>query len=180
MFSRISYGFACIALFLSATVFTAFPANAIESTRLFTYKHWAVDAVAFDDGTLACQASVEGDDLSFSIWTYADRSVELQFYLGFEDFGSSEYFKDILLEVDRRGEWDLSDAKFYQNSIFFLLPPSDWDAAMDLLEEIAAGNKLSLMNRFGEEQAWFSLAGSRATIRELSECQSLISDYDAW
>ncbi len=168
--------------FVFIAILTLFPAAvfAIDTERLLTYKHWYVQAVAFDDGTLACEATVQGSTESFSIWTYADQTVELQFYLENKWFGESETYNDIEVEIDRRGAWDLTDAVFYKNSIFFTLPANNWDTAMELVGEVARGNRLYLRNNVGADQAWFSLSGSSRSIQALAECQNLLNRSGGW
>lgn len=172
--------FALLGFAFAALAFISSPAFAIESERLYSYKHWYVDVVTFDDGTLACEASVQGSDVSFSIWTYPDKSVELQFYLVGENFGSDATYRDISVRIDRRSPWDLSDAKFYKSSIFFTLPSDNWKVALRFLNEVKRGNKLYLFNRHGSEKAWYSLAGSSATMSKLSQCQDLIGQNGGW
>ncbi len=159
-----------------------FPAAAfaIDTERLLNYKHWYVQVVAFDDGSLACEATVQGDTESFSIWTYPDQTVELQFYLESKWFGEDESYNDIEVEIDRRGAWELTDAVFYKNSIFFTLPSDNWDAAMDLVGEVARGNRLYLRNNVGADQAWFSLSGSSRSIGVLADCQDLLGQSGGW
>lgn len=161
-------------LIATALVFYATSTLAIDSQRLFERKHWYVDVVAFDNGDIACEAAVTGRDVSFSIWAHSDGSVELQFFLEKEWFGEENSYRDISVRVDRRSPWDLSDAKFYKNSIFFTLPSENWDAAQRFINEIARGNTLYLFNRFGEQKAWYSLAGSSAAIDNLDECRDLL------
>ncbi len=155
-------------------------ALALDTERLLTYRHWYVQVVAFDDGTLACEASVQGESESFSVWTYPDQTVELQFYLENKYFGDSESTNDIEVEIDRRGAWDMTDAIFYKNSIFFTLPSDNWDLAMDFVNEVSRGNTLYLRNNVGADVAWFSLSGSARSINALAECQDLLTTSGGW
>lgn len=172
-FKRTVGAFAILSLF-PATAF------AIDTERLLNHKHWYVQVVSFDDGSLACEASVQGDTESFSIWTYPDQTLEIQFYLEDKWFGEEETSNDIEVEIDRRGAWDMTDAVFYKNSIFFTLPSDNWDLALDFVGEVARGNRLYLRNDVGADQAWFSLAGSSRSIGVLAECQELISQSGGW
>ena len=56
------------------------PAVAQQSEVLFQHKHWRVELVAWDDGVLGCQATVGTEDESFSLWTFQDSTVQMQFY----------------------------------------------------------------------------------------------------
>lgn len=169
-----SLGLIAILSFFPATAF------AIDTERLLNHKNWYVQVVSFDDGSLACEASVQGNTESFSIWTYPDQTVEIQFYLEDKWFGDEETSNDIEVEIDRRGAWDMTEAVFYKNSIFFTLPGDNWDLAMDFVGEVARGSRLYLRNEVGADQAWFSLAGSSRSIDALAECQDLISQSGGW
>lgn len=158
----------------------ASPALALDSERFYSFKHWYVNVVTFDDGTLTCEASVSAKDVSFSLWSYADGTLQLQFYLENEWFGEEGYTKDIEVQIDRRSPWDLTNAEFRQNSIFFTLPASNQSAVNNFISEVSRGNRLYLNNQYGEEKAWYSLAGSSATIKQLRECQKLISRSGKW
>jgi hypothetical protein len=51
-----------------------------QSEVLFSHKHWQVELVAWDDGVLGCVAQVSSPGESFSIWTFQDEAVQIQFY----------------------------------------------------------------------------------------------------
>ncbi|MGL6211546.1 MAG: hypothetical protein ACRC14_17125, partial [Paracoccaceae bacterium] len=67
----------------------AAPAATAETTSeiVYSHKHWEVEIVGFDDGSLACLAEVDAVSESFSIWTYQDESLKLQFYSTAWEFG---------------------------------------------------------------------------------------------
>ncbi len=179
MLKTIQRAFAFIFLIATATSL-ALPALALTSDRLFTYKHWTVDYVVFDNGTVACEASVGSNDLSLSIWTYADRSVKIQFYDVDEWFGQETSYRDISVKIDSRSPWDVTDAEFRQNSIFFSLPSDNWDVSERFINEIKRGWKLRLYNQFGDEKSWYSLSGSSAAIGKLGECQNRLRGGSGW
>lgn len=140
---------------------------------LFSYKAWEVELVAFDDGTLACAAQVSDPGDSFSIWTYPDETVRLQFFSTSWDFGEGTT-ADLEIQIDRRGPWSLTNAELYLNSVLFTIP--DGDAGVRFIVEVARGNTLYLRAADGSDVMSYSLAGSRASIDALIECGDLLLD----
>jgi hypothetical protein len=63
----------------------AVPALADRTDVLYSYKSWQVEGVTFDDGTYACLAEVSDPGESFSIWTFPDSTIRLQFYSEADD-----------------------------------------------------------------------------------------------
>jgi hypothetical protein len=151
----------------------ALPAFAeVQTETLFTYKNWEVEIVGFDDGSVACLAEVEDPGDSFTIWTYPDQSMQLQFFSDVWDFGEGET-ADLEVQVDRRGAWDLTGAELYKQSVLFNLPDSK--DGVRFLVEIAQGSKLHLRSADGDDVMWYSLAGSRASMNALIECGEAIT-----
>ena len=136
---------------LAAAVIAALAgaADAQQSEILFSYKHWEVQIVGWDDGSVGCVAQVTAPGETFSIWTYPDGAVQLQFY---------------------STAWEL--AELYQNSVLFYLPDSQ--AGVDFIVEVARGNRLYLRAADGADVQNYSLAGSRASIDALVECGNAI------
>jgi len=159
-----------IAAILAACI--TLPAAAYESRVVFQHKNWQVKFVAWDDGSSACTASVGPDNESFSIWTFQDRTLKLQFFSTSWEFGEGE-FADLKVRVDRKAPWDLTDAELYKNSVLFTLPDSD--DAVRFLMEIADGNRLQLSNSDGSPVTEYSLAGSRASMSAMVDCADGIS-----
>lgn len=143
-----------------------------QSEVLFSHKHWQVELVAWDDGVLGCVAQVSAPGESFSIWTFQDESVQLQFYSTAWNFGEGDT-ADLVVQVDGKPTWNLTDAELYQNSVLFNLPDSD--AGVEFIVEIAKGNRLFLRNDTGADVQDYSLAGSRASIDALIECGNVIT-----
>jgi hypothetical protein len=158
---------------LAAVLFAAVaePALAQQSETLFSYKHWEVQIVGWDDGSVGCVAQVSAPGESFSIWTYPDGAVQLQFYSTAWQFGEGDT-ADLEVQVDRRAPWNLTAAELYQNSVLFYLPDSK--AGVDFIVEIARGNRLYLRSADGSDVQNYSLAGSRASIDALVECGNTI------
>lgn len=156
----------------AAAVSFALPAVAQQSEVLFQHKHWKVELVAWDDGSLGCVAQVEAPGESFSLWTFQDKSVQLQFYSTAWEFGEGTS-ADLQVQVDRKPLWNLTNAELYKNSVLFTLPDSD--AGVDFIVEVAAGNRLFLRSADGSDVQDYSLSGSRASIDALIECGDVIT-----
>ncbi|MFN6924733.1 MAG: hypothetical protein ACK4P8_03710 [Tabrizicola sp.] len=146
-------------------------ASAQQSEVLFAHKHWQVEIVGWDDGSLGCVAQVSAPGESFSIWTFPDGSVQLQFYSTAWQFGEGDR-ADLQVQIDRRAPWNLTNAELYKNSVLFFLP--DDKAGVDFVVEVARGNRLYLRTAAGSDVQNYSLAGSRASIDALVECGNVI------
>jgi hypothetical protein len=150
----------------------AFPVSAeTVSKTVYQFKHWEVEAVAFDDGTFACLAEVDATTDSFTVWVYPGGSVKLQFYSTSWDFGEGDT-ADLQVKIGNRSPWTLNAAELYQNSILFDLPDSD--QGINFLVEVAEGNRLYLNTSSGEAVMEYSLAGSRASMSALSDCSDAL------
>lgn len=156
----------------SAALTLALPAFAQQSEVLFEHKHWRVELVAWDDGVLGCQATVGDQSESFSIWTFQNSTVQLQFYSKAWEFGESQS-ANLQVQVDRKPQWNLTDAELYQNSVLFTLPDSD--SGVEFIMEIAKGNRLFLRTADGGAVQDYSLSGSSASISALIECGDVIT-----
>ncbi|MCU0828346.1 MAG: hypothetical protein MUE52_13285 [Tabrizicola sp.] len=152
-------------------VATAGSAGAQQSEILFSHKHWQVEIVGWDDGSVGCVAQVSAPGESFSIWTFPDGAVQLQFYSTAWSFGEGQT-GDLQVQIDRRAPWNLTGAELYQNSVLFYLPDSN--AGVDFIVEVARGNRLYLRSADGSDVQNYSLAGSRASIDALVECGDAI------
>ena len=146
-------------------------AGAQQSEVLFAHKHWQVEIVGWDDGSVGCVAQVSAPGESFSIWTFPDGAVQLQFYSTAWQFGQGDT-ADLEVQIDRRAPWNLTGAELYQNSVLFYLP--DNKAGVDFIVEVARGNRLFLRSADGSDVQNYSLAGSRASIDALVECGDAI------
>jgi len=162
-----------VAATISASVLPA--AASPQSEVLFSHKHWQVELVAWDDGVLGCVAQVSAPGESFSIWTFQDESVQIQFYSTAWNFGEGQT-ADLVVQVDGRAPWNLTNAELYQNSVLFNLPDSD--AGIEFVTEIARGNRLYLRNADGADVQDYSLSGSSASIDALIECGNVITQQN--
>jgi hypothetical protein len=146
-------------------------ACAQTSETLFSHKHWEVQIVGWEDGSVGCVAQVSAPGETFSIWTYPDGAVQLQFYSTAWEFGEGDT-ADLQVQVDRRASWNLTGAELYKNSVLFYLPDSS--SGVDFIVEVASGNRLFLRSADGSDVQNYSLAGSRASIDALVECGDAI------
>ncbi len=158
---------------LALAVAMVLPAAAQQSEVLFQHKHWKVELVGWDDGTVGCVASVEAPGESFSIWTFADQSVQLQFYSTQWQFGTTGDTADLQVQIDKKPLWNLTNANLNQNSVLFTLPDSD--AGVNFIMEVAKGNRLYLRSADGSPVQDYSLAGSKASIEALIQCGDVIT-----
>jgi hypothetical protein len=163
---RIGTGiFAAMALLAAGSV------GAQTSEVLFSHKHWEVQIVGWDDGSVGCVAQVTAPGETFSIWTYPDGGVQLQFYSTAWEFGEGET-ADLEVQIDGSSPWSLTAAELYKNSVLFFLPQGD--AGVNFIVEVARGNRLFLRSADGSDVQNYSLAGSRASIDALVECGDAI------
>ena len=147
-------------------------AGAQETEVLFQHKHWQVSVVAWDDGSVGCVAEVNAPGESFSLWTFPDGGVQLQFYSTAWSFGEGDT-ADLEVQIDRRSAWNLTGAELYQNSVLFTLP--DDKAGINFIVEVAQGQRLYLRSADGSDVQNYSLSGSRASIDALVQCGEVIS-----
>lgn len=150
----------------------AVPALGEEVEILYQHKSWLVEGVTFDDGTIACLAEVRDPGESFSIWTFPDKTIRLQFYSTEWDFGEGDT-ANLEVEVDRRSPWTLTGANLTQNSVLFDLP--DLDESVNFIIEVAKGRTLYLRSEDGADIRSYSLSGSSASISYLIDCGNAIS-----
>lgn len=146
--------------------------SAQESEILFSHKHWEVSIVGWDDGSVGCVAEVKAPGESFSIWTFPDGAVQLQFYSTAWAFGEGQT-ADLGVQIDRRAPWNLTGAELYQNSVLFYLP--DDQSGINFISEVARGNRLYLRDDDGSDVQNYSLAGSSASISALVDCGDVIA-----
>ncbi|MBC7478311.1 MAG: hypothetical protein H7317_09495 [Pseudorhodobacter sp.] len=157
---------------ISLLACAASPVWADKSDVLYQHKSWMVEGVTFDDGTYACLAEVTDPGESFSIWTFPDESVELQFYSEDWDFGESDT-ADMEVEVDRRSPWSMTGASLTGHSVLFTLPNNDQSG--NFVIEVARGSTLHLRTANGDAVRDYTLAGSSASIKVLVDCMNSIS-----
>lgn len=152
---------------------TSAPLFAQDSEVLYANRAWQVEVTRFEDGTYGCVAQVSSTDESFSIWSFQEGGVRLQFYSTAWEFGEGDT-ADLEVQIDRRGPWTLTSAELYKNSVLFDLPAGDDGARF--VREVSNGSVLYLRNESGEDVQSYSLAGSNASIAALIECEGAITE----
>lgn len=150
----------------------ALPAFANRTDVLYSHKSWQVEGVTFDDGSYACLAEVSDPGESFSIWTFPDQTIRLQFYSEDWDFGESDT-ADLEVEIDHRSPWSLTGANLTKQSVLFDLP--DAKESVNFVVEVARGKTLHLRDADGTPVRDYTLAGSSASINALIDCGTAIS-----
>jgi len=161
------------AIALAALLAAPAMAQNYESQVLERNKAWVVEMVAWNDGSLGCVGTVSAPGESFSLWTFQDGSVQLQFYSSQWNFGDTGDTADLQVQIDRRSPWNLTGANLRMNSVLFTLPDSD--AGIEFLLEVAKGNRLYLRSADGGDVQNYSLAGSKASIQTLIDCGDQIT-----
>jgi hypothetical protein len=168
---RIAMTLAAAAAMLGADAARVPMALAQQSEVVFIRRAWEVRIVRFDDGSAACVAQVSQPGDSFSIWADAVNPVRLQFYSTAWSFGEGDT-ADLVVQIDRRAPWNLTNANLYLNSVLFNLP--DNATGTRFLREVMRGNVLYLRNDRGQPVQSYTLAGSSASIQALIDCVSVL------
>ena len=157
-----------IALLLFGTA----PALADPSAKvLMQEKQWDAEILSYDDGTFACLAQVDLADRTFTIWSYPDRAVRLQFYAPGWDFGADHRVR-YEVAVDA-GPARVMTAQAFKNSILFDVPTGEsW---VDFLYDVTQGRVLYLRDAAGAAAMDYPLAGSGAALAALIQCGAAIA-----
>lgn len=164
------FGFATLMTF--GIAIAAPPAFADRTDTLYENQSWRVQGITYDDGTYACLAEVADPGESFTIWTFADQTIRLQFYSEGWDFGDNGS-ANLEVEVDHRSPWSLTGANLTKQSVLFDLP--DVKESINFVLEVAKGTTLHLRSSDGTPVKDYSLAGSAASINALVDCGTAIS-----
>ncbi len=150
-------------------------AQATDSRTIFTHKQWEVRVVAFDDAKVKCVAQVNTKGSSFAVWADGVTPARLQFFS--QDWNLGQGSADVVVRIDRRPKWDLTNANLNQQSVLFDLP-NDNDGRR-FINEVRRGNVIRLGNARGNEVGRWSLSGSSAAVGKLIECVDLLqTDQD--
>jgi hypothetical protein len=150
-------------------------ADLVESRIVYQRKHWEVLVAAYDDASITCIARVEKPGSAFAIWADGDSAAQLQFWDNSWNFSGGA--EDIVVQIDRRAKWDLTNADLDGQSVWFTLPNNN--DAERFIREVAYGNTIKLFNNSGRLIDSWSLAGSLASINALIDCtDSLLTQAD--
>lgn len=166
-------GLALAVLLAGALIGTLAPTGAAwaaESRTLFSHKRWEVRVVAFDDAKLKCVAQVNTNSSSFAIWADGQAPARLQFYS--QDWNLGQGSADVIVRIDRRPKWDLTNANLNKQSVLFDLPNDS--AGRRFINEVRRGGVIRLGNARGNEVGRWSLSGSSAAVGALSDCVDLL------
>ena len=139
----------------------------IQSRTLFQQRAWEVQVVGFDDGSVSCVAQVSRPGETFSVWAGTAGPVKLQFYSTGWDFGTGDT-ANLVVQIDRRAPWNLTNAELYLQSVLFNLPDNDTGTRFVL--EVMRGNTLYLRDNRNRGVRQYTLAGSSASIQALIDC----------
>lgn len=155
----------------AATVVTGAARAEPQSEVIYSHKAWEVLVIGYDDGSVVCSAQVSNGAQSFSIYADAHDLVRLQFYDESWEFGEEDY-ADLIVQIDRRAEWTLSDTYLHLQSALFDI--GDAKAGARFIDEVMRGNVLRLSNSDHEPVESYSLAGSHAAIDALIDCVDVL------
>ncbi len=162
----------CAGLALACSGLAATAADLVDSQVVYSHRQWEVLVAAFDDASISCIARVSKSGSTFAIWADGNSSALLQFWDKSWSFDSGT--EDIVVQIDRRAKWDLSNAELSSNSVWFELPNSN--DAERFLREVINGNTVKLFNSGGRQINSWSLAGSAASINALIECTDILAE----
>ncbi|MCF6305233.1 MAG: hypothetical protein L3J33_07675 [Rhodobacteraceae bacterium] len=163
-------------IFLSAALVIATTASslaAFEWDTLYQRGNWRLDINYYDNGSLSCESrTVNSQGYVFSLYTWDDGDYIIRFSHEDWSFGDTSQNQDFVVEIDRRGEWDISGTKFDGVIQTIVTPPAS--SLNRFFSEIRRGNTLYLRNDRGNEIARFSLSGTTATLNQHEICERRI------
>jgi len=140
---------------------------------LYSRGYWRLDINNHPDGSQSCESrTVNGEDYVFNMFTLSNGDYVIQFENEGWDFGADELNQDFVVEIDRRGPWNISGTKTANKIRTVVTPPSD--GLSRFFTEVARGLTLYLRNDRGIEIARFSLRGTSATLNQHRQCERRI------
>jgi hypothetical protein len=140
---------------------------------LYSRGYWRLDLNNHPDGTRSCESrTVNSSDYVFNMFTLSSGDYVIQFENEGWDFGESELSQDFVVEIDRRGPWNISGTKWKNKIRTVVTPPNN--GLSRFFNEVARGNTLYLRNDRGNEIARFSLRGTSATLSQHRACERRI------
>lgn len=165
---------AALALSILVGSAQAFPWEDLSSwDTLYSRGYWRLDLNNHTDGTQSCESrTVNNDSYVFNIFTLSDGDYVIQFENDSWDFGLEVLNQDFVMEIDRRGPWNISGTKSGKRIRTIVTPPSD--SLSRFFNEVARGNTLYLRNDRGNEITRFSLRGTSATLNQHRSCERRI------
>ncbi len=140
---------------------------------LYSRGYWRLDLNQHADGSQSCESrTVNSSDYVFNMFTLSNGDYVIQFENPSWDFGSEELTQDFVVEIDRRGPWNISGTKWNNRIRTVVTPPSN--GLSRFFNEVARGITLYLRNDRGTEIARFSLRGTSATLNQHRACERRI------
>lgn len=140
---------------------------------LYSRGYWRLDLNQHPDGSTSCESrTVNGSDYVFNMFTLSTGDYVIQFENEGWDFGTDELGQDFVVEIDRRGPWNISGTKWSNKIRSVVTPPNN--GLSRFFNEVARGNTLYLRNDRGVEIARFSLRGTSATLSQHRACERRI------
>lgn len=135
--------------------------------------NWVLDINNYSDGSIACESrTTNSSDYWFKMLTISTGEYVIQFENEQWDFGDQDQSQAFVVEIDRRGPWNIPGFKQGKAIFVKVTPPSD--GLSRFFTEVARGNTLYLRNDRGNEIARFSLSGTSATLNQHRECERRI------
>lgn len=140
---------------------------------LYSRGYWRLDLNNHPDGTRSCESrTVNSSDYVFNMFTLSSGDYVIQFENEGWDFGSEELSQEFVVEIDRRGPWNIPGTKWKNKIRTVVTPPNN--GLSRFFNEVARGNTLYLRNDRGIEIARFSLRGTSATLSQHRACERRI------
>lgn len=143
-----------------------------DYSTLYSRGYWRLDLNDNTDGSQACESRTVNNSYVFSMFTLSYGDYVIQFEHENWDFGTEELNQEFVVEIDRRGPWNISGTKWNNKIRTVVTPPSD--GLSRFFNEVARGNTLYLRNDRGNEIARFSLSGTSATLSQHRACEQRI------
>ncbi len=156
-----------------AVVTFASSIHAAEFDTLYRRGNWRLDLNYYDNGSLSCESLTgNGQGYVFSLFTWDDGDYVIRFSSEDWAFGDTSLNQDFVVEIDNRGDWEISGQKF--NSIIQIIVTPPASSLNRFFTEIRRGNTLYLRNDNGAEITRFSLRGTTATLNQHRTCERRI------
>ncbi|MBL1438004.1 MAG: hypothetical protein COB08_017615 [Rhodobacteraceae bacterium] len=140
---------------------------------LYSRGYWRLDLNQHSDGSRSCESrTVNGSDYVFNMFTLSTGDYVIQFENEGWGFGTEELNQEFVVEIDRRGAWNIDGTKWSNKIRTIVTPPNN--GLSRFFNEVARGNTLYLRNDRGIEIARFSLRGTSATLNQHRACERRI------
>ncbi|WP_394155834.1 hypothetical protein [Loktanella salsilacus] len=150
------------------------PATAdARDVLLLNHKAWTVKLQRFSNGYVACTAETwnRNGDL-FQLANFKEQGLAVNIYLDDRNYRGATIPVDMVIDVDY-SRWTFLDTNITDKNFIFWFPNNS--RTDRFAYEVMEGNAVALKtSNGGQTMASWSLAGSSAAIRKLSECVTQI------